>query len=181
MNLSPLTPLFVSLTLGGLMALGARSHHRIDGDVEIYKYPEVVAYLMGFCGLFFLAVPFLPGARGDMSQLSFFAFFAGFAACAVLAAVYFLRYRVTVDTKQLRYGAFGKRTVELAEILDAKVQRGSKSAQLFVQLSSGRKITFSGMLADFDSLANRMVSCALHNTGKPSDAATIERMMGRIR
>jgi hypothetical protein len=181
MNLSPLTPLFVSLTLGGVMVLGARSHRRIEGDVEIYKYPAAVAYLMGFCGLFFLAVPFLPGARGDMSQLSFFAGFAGFAACAMLAAGYFLRFRVTIDTKQLCYGAFSRRTVDLSEIVDAKVQRGSKSAQLFVKLQTGRKITFSGMLADFDSLASRMVSCALHNTGKPSDAATIERMMGRIR
>lgn len=181
MNLHPLTPLAVSLTLGAVVALGARSRHRVDGDVETYKYSSVLAYLMGFCGLFFLAAPFLPRARGDMSQWSFFAGFAGFAACAFLAAVYFLRYRVTVDTRQLCYGAFFKRTVDLAEIADASVQRGSKSAQLFVRLRNGRKITFSGMLADFDSLASRAVSCALLNAGKSLDAATIERMLGRVR
>jgi hypothetical protein len=181
MNLAPLTPLVVSVALGALMTLGAKAHHRVIGDIEVYKFPAAIAYLMGFCGLFCLGVPFLLGARGSADPLSFFGSFAAFAAGAVLAATYFFRYRVTIDATQLSYGAFFKRTIVLSDITDAKVQRGSKSAQLFVSLRVGRKITFSGMLGDFDSLAGRMVSFALKNAGTPCDAAAIENRMGRKR
>jgi hypothetical protein len=181
MNLSPLVPLFVSFGLVTVKLIGRYSHHRVNGDVEIYRYPPVYAYVMVFGCVFFLAAPFFPGARGSEDLWSFFFFFASFSVSAFLAAVYLLRYRVRLGKERLSYGAFFIRTIDLAEIIDAEVRGRGNTLRLFVKLCTGRKMVFEGSLSDFGLFARHMASCALQNTGRPIDDMTIKQILRRAK
>ena len=163
MNLTPLTPLFVGLTLTGIMLIGAREHRQIVGDAEIYKFPATLGYMIFGMAVFFVGAPFAPGANGDMDFLTFASFFWVIALLVVVFGVYLLKYRVVIEASHMSVGAYFKRQIDLSDIVTATLKKGSRSAELVLSLRTGRKILFSGMLADFDILAQRMISCAAKN------------------
>jgi hypothetical protein len=144
--------LAVALAFAAIAFVAARSHHDTVGNDEIYRYPSIVGYLMVGCGCFFLAIPFLTG-RGNASPMVFFLFFAAFAACAFAAATYFFRYRVVVSDTSLTYGTFGQTSVALTDVMDSLVTSG-RNQEMTVYLRDGRRVKFSGMLADFGSLVS---------------------------
>ncbi|MBD8897627.1 hypothetical protein [Rhodanobacter sp. DHG33] len=163
MSLSPLVPFFTGLTLTGVMLIGAREHHLKVGNAEIYKFPAALGYMMFGIAVLFLGAPFLPGAKGDMDFLTFASFFWIIAALVVAFGFYLLKYRVVINDGHLSAGAYFKRQIDLRDIVAANLKRGSRSAELTLSIRAGRKILLSGMLADFDSLAQTMISCAAKN------------------
>ena len=163
MNLSPLTPLFVGLTLTGIMLIGAREHHRTVGDAEIYKFPAALGYMIFGMAALFLGAPFLPGAKGDMDFLTFASFFWIIAILVIVFGVYLLKYRIVIDADHMSVGAYFKCQIDLGDVVTATLKKGSRSAELALSLRTGRKILFSGMLVDFDTLAQKMISCAERN------------------
>nr|GAT45557.1 predicted protein [Mycena chlorophos] len=160
MNLAPLTPLLVGLTLTAITALGSRTRHQVIGDCQIFRFPAVIAYLMFAVALLFVGAPFLPGAAGDMDFLTFASFFWIIALLTVAFGAYLLKYRVTVDGDRVSVGVYFKREFSLHDIAGATVKKGGRSAELNITLSNGRKLTISGMLADFDRLAGLVTSHA---------------------
>jgi hypothetical protein len=163
MNLSPLTPLFIGLTLTGVIFIGARGHHRKVGDAEVYKYPSTLGYMIFGFAVLLLSAPFWPGAKGDMDFLTFASVFWIFASLAVVFGVYLLKYRIVIGDGHMSVGAYFKRQIDLCDIVTATLKKGSRSAELSLSFRAGRKLLFSGMLADFDSFAETMVSCAARN------------------
>ena len=163
MSLSSLTPLFVGLTLTGIMLIGAGEHHRAVGDAEVYKFPAALGYMIFGMAALFLGAPFLPGAKGDMDFLTFASFFWIIALLVVVFGVYLLKYRIVIDARQMSVGAYFKRQIDLRDIVTATLKKGSGSAELVLSLRTGRKILFSGMQADFDTLAQKMISYAARN------------------
>lgn len=157
MNLAPLTPLVVGLVLAAVTALGARTRHQVIGNRLIYRFPPALAYLMMGIGLLFVGAPFLPGVVGKMGFLKFASFLWLFALFAIGAGVYFLKYRITIEGDRVSEGAYFKRDFSMSDIVEAKKMEGSRSAQLEIALRNGRKLTISGLLADFDSLADLIV------------------------
>lgn len=163
MHLQPFTPLFVGLTLAGLTALGARSHHQVTSDGQVFKIPPATAYLMIAIGLLFVGAPFWPGAAGNMDFLTFASFFWGFALFAAFFGVYLLKYRVVVDGDTVTIGAFFDRSFSQQDVEAVQLKRGSRSAELIIRLRSSRKVVISGMLGDFDVFANIMTNIANGN------------------
>lgn len=163
MHLQPFTPLFVGLTLAAITALGARSHHQVTSDGQVFKIPPATAYLMIAIGLLFVGAPFWPGAAGNMDFLTFASFFWGFALFAVLFGVYLLKYRVVVDGDTVTIGAFFDRSFSQQDVEAVQLKRGSRSAELIIRLRSSRKVVISGMLGDFDVFANIMTNIANGN------------------
>lgn len=92
-----------------------------------------------------------------MGFLKFASFLWLFALFAIGAGVYFLKYRITIEGDRVSEGAYFKRDFSMSDIVEAKKMEGSRSAQLEIALRNGRKLTISGLLADFDSLADLIV------------------------
>jgi len=89
-----------------------------------------------------------------MGFLKFASFLWLFALFAASVGAYFLKYRVTIEDGRVSVGSYFKRDFSMSDIVEAKRIDGSRSAQLEISLRNGRKITISGLLADFDSLAS---------------------------
>ncbi len=119
---------------------------------------------MVFAGLAFCAIPFLPGASGNISTIRFFWHFSPVWLFAFVAAAFFFRYRVVVRDETLTYGAFRRRAVPFSEVIDYDVLQGQRSAELWVYLKTGKAIKFSGMLSDFDEFVGLVNS---HMAGLP--------------
>lgn len=165
MHLQPfLTPLMISITLSVVCGISARSHHQATDDSDTFTISPVVGYLMVCVGLVCCAVPFLPGAAGDITTTRFFWYFSPFWFFAFTAAAFFFRYRVVVTDKTLTYGAFRRRVVPFSEVIDLDVLQGQKSSELWVYLRTGRTLKFSGMLSDFDEFVGMVNS---HMAGLP--------------
>jgi len=163
MHLQPPTPLFVGLTLAGITALGARSHHQVTSDGQVFKIPRATAYLMIGIGIIFVWAPFWPGAAGNMGFLTFASFFWGFALFSVLFGIYLLKYRVVVGSDTVTIGAFFHKRFSQQDVEAVQLKRGSRSAELIIRLRSSQRIVISGMLGDFDVLANIMTNIANGN------------------
>ena len=159
-----LTPLMTSLTLGVIMLVCARSHHHVSDDADTFTISPVVAYMMFGVGIVFCIAPFLPGAAGDIPTTLFFWYFSPFWLGAFTASAFFFRYRVIVRDSTLTYGAFRRTAVHFSEVIDFDVIQGQKSSELWVYLTSGKKLKFSGMLSDFDELVGMINS---HMAGLP--------------
>jgi tetratricopeptide (TPR) repeat protein len=67
--------------------------------------------------------------------------------------MYFLRYRVTVGSSTLEFGAWNPVSIAISDIVDTDVVTTGRSRALIVYLRDGRRLLFSGMLGDFPSLA----------------------------
>lgn len=150
MNLAPMTPIVVSLAISGLMAAGVKEHHRTVGQADIYKFPSVYFYLCISASLFFASVPFWPGVTGGDGP-SLIAF-GTFALLPLLAAYFFHQYRLIKEGQRISVGAFRKREFELSDIVASELQTG-RGAELRLRLSDGTRINISGLVTDFDQLA----------------------------
>ena len=153
-NLAPMTPIVVSLTTSLLMALGAREHHQEMGRFAVYKFPSVYLYLFLFVSVFFASVPFWPGVTGDRD--SALIAFGVFALLPLVAAYYFRKYRLIIEGSRVTVGAFRKRDFDLTDIVHSELQSG-RGAELRLQLRDGTKINVSGLVTDFDQLAQSIV------------------------
>lgn len=171
MNLQPLTPLFVGLAMAGVTAIGARSRHQMTGNGQVFKFPRATAYLMIAGGLFFVVAPFWPGATGNMDFLTFASLFWVFALFAALFGVYLLKYRVIVGSDTVTIGAFFDRRFFQQDVETVRLRRGSRSAELIIGLRSSRKFVISGMLGDFDILADTLTNIA--NANRRGDSTHI--------
>jgi hypothetical protein len=152
LNLAALTPLLTSLTLTVVAGICARSHHQSSDDADTFNFSPVLGYLMAAIGLLFCAGPLLPGASGDMSRAAFFWYSSPFWLGAFAASVYFFRYQVVVKDQTLIAGAFRRRAIPFEDVVDWDVVRGLRSSELLVYMRSGRRLTLSGLLPDFEEL-----------------------------
>ncbi|MEO6969135.1 MAG: hypothetical protein ABI132_11880 [Rhodanobacteraceae bacterium] len=132
-------------------------------EVDVYKFPVGLGCLMVFCSILFLTAPFWPGARGNMDLLTFSLPFLGFAAFAFFMGIYFFRYRVVLNRETLTIGAFFKKVTKISDIAEVRFQRENRTNQLIVLLRNGCKITFSGMLGDFQSLVSTLSTYGMRN------------------
>lgn len=153
-NLAPMTPVDVSLATSVLMAFGAREHHQEIGRIGVYKFPSVYLYLFLFASAFFASVPFWPGVTGDHD--SALIAFGVFAFLPLVAAYYFRRYRLTIEGSRVTVGAFRKRHFDLADIAHFELESG-RGAELRLELRDGTRINVSGLVTDFDKVAQSIV------------------------
>lgn len=154
MNLAPLTPMVVSLGIAALAALGSREHRRVQGDVEIYKFPSVYTYL--FVGIFavFAVVACMPSLTGhDPATIATFWLFP---SLAFVGGLYFFRYRLVIDRGVVTVGAFSRRHIDLGQVVDARLKTG-RGAELTLVLGDGSKVRLSGLLTDFDLLSQTLL------------------------
>lgn len=153
-NWAPMTPIVVSLTTSVFMALGAREHHQKMGRVAVYKFPSVYLYLFPFASVFFASVPFWPGVTGDHD--SALIAFGIFALLPLVAAYYFRKYRLVIEGSRVTVGVFRKRDFDLTDIAHSELQSG-RGAELRLQLRDGTKINISGLVTDFDQMAQSII------------------------
>jgi hypothetical protein len=171
MNLQIFTPFLVGLTLAGIRLLAKRDHHETVEGNDVYKYSSGLGYLLMVFGLIFAAIPLLPIPKGNASAFSYLGFFWLFSLVMFASAIYILKYRLTMHANYFSDGAFTQRTIQFRDIASTTVQRGASISGLYITLSSGKKIRFSGMLGDFETLVDRMTRCAEANQnggGMPS-------------
>jgi hypothetical protein len=164
MDLHALTPLMTSLSLSVVAGICARSHHLATDSEDVFGISPAVGYLMLGIGLLMCAVPFLPGAAGDISVIRFFWIFSPFWGGAFFAGIYFFRYQVKVTDTSMTIGAFRRRVIPFSEVIDYDVLSGGRSPELWVYLKDGKKLKFSGLLSDFDELVGMVNS---HMEGLP--------------
>jgi len=153
-----------SVTLAVVCALAARSHHQSSDEEDVFRVPSGIACLMLGFAVFFCLVPFFPGASGHLAPGRFFWYFVPFWGGAFFFALYLFRYRVIVRGGTLTTGAFRRRVISFADVIDWDLPSESKSPELWVYLNSGKKVKFSGMLGDFDDLVGLVNS---HMAGLP--------------
>lgn len=142
----------MSLVVAALWVIGSRAKHAKHeswGNDEIYHYPPGYGYLMLGGAVFISILPLL--FPRDATQLTVVTMWL-VAGAGLAAAVYFFRYRVTVGISTLEFGAWNPVSIPLSDIVDTDVAAG-RSRTLIVYLRDGRRLTFSGMLEDFASLA----------------------------
>jgi tetratricopeptide (TPR) repeat protein len=139
----------VSIVLATLALMGSRSKHETWGNDEIYRYPPAIGYLLLGGAVFMCVLPLL-FARDTPQPTIVLVWLAGGAGLAV--AMYFFRYRVTVGSSTLEFGAWNAVSIPISDIVDTDVVTG-RSRMLIVYLRDGRRLMFSGTLGDFPSLA----------------------------
>jgi hypothetical protein len=154
-NLAPMTPIVVSLATSLLMAVGVREHRQTSGIANIYKFPSVYFYLFICASAFFATVPFWPGATGG--QESSLIAFGIFALLPLLAAYYFRRYRLVIEGTRVTVGVLRKCQFDMSEITDSELRSG-RGAELRLKLRDGRTINVSGLVTDFDQLAQSIAA-----------------------
>lgn len=157
MNLVPLTPVFVSLTLCAVMALGAREHHRVDGEVEIYRFPRALVWLMSGCSALFASTPLWPGVIGDAKPAYFYGVMSMFVFASLGFAAYLRKYRLVWTPDGISLGAFSMRHLSRDDVTSVRWIKG-RGAELILTLQNGRKARISGLLMDFDTLASRVAT-----------------------
>ena len=150
MHWMPITPLVVSVGTSVLMAIGAKEHHQKLGQVDVYRFPSVYFYFFLFVSALFATVPFWPGVTGG--QESSLIAFGIFACLPLIGAYYFRKYRLVIDGPRVTVGAFRKRQFGGSDIANLELQTG-RGAELRLRLHDGTKINVSGLVTDFDELA----------------------------
>jgi hypothetical protein len=115
-------------------------------------------------GILFCAVPWLARREGDEPPSYFYWHWSPIWLLIFTGAAFFFRYRVVVRDQTLTYGAFRRRAIPFSEVIDYDVIKGQRSAELWVYLKSGKHLTFSGLLGDFDELVGMVNS---HMAGLP--------------
>ncbi|WP_430391768.1 hypothetical protein [Dyella sp. 20L07] len=154
MNLAALTPIVVSLGTAVLMALGGREHRRVQGNLEIYKFPSIYSYF--FIGAFalFAIVACMPSLTGhDPATIATFWLFP---ALVFVGGLYLFRYRLVIDGDEITVGAFSRRRIDLRQVVDMKLKTG-RGAELTLVFGNGSKIRLSGLLTDFDLMSQALL------------------------
>jgi hypothetical protein len=142
----------------------ARGHHQATEDTDTFTISPAVGYLFVGVGMLFCALPWLARREGDQSPSQWFWHFSPIWLLIFTGAAYFFRYRVVVRDQTLTYGAFRRRVVPFSEVIDYDEIQGQRSGELWVYLKSGKHLTFSGLLGDFDELVGMVNS---HMEGLP--------------
>lgn len=150
MHWMAITTLVVSVGTSALMAIGAREHHQKLGQMDVYRFPSVYFYFFLFASALFATVPFWPGITGG--QESSLIAFGIFALLPLIGAYYFRKYRLVIDGPRVMVGAFRKRQFEVSDIAHLELQVG-RGAELRLRLHDGTKVNVSGLVTDFDELA----------------------------
>lgn len=154
-----------------LAAIAARSHHQQVDDKEIYKYPAVIGYLMLGAGILFACVPFLPSARGSESIFWMLVHFLPVSVFPFCLAIYFFKFRLTLDDVAFVYGAFKRSRVLLADVIDTQTDTGDRKVpQLTVYLRNGKCVRFSGLISDFERLSSALYIAGLPDRGPMVDS-----------
>ena len=165
--LIPLTPLAVSIGLAAVTWLCARSRHLRTNSEHIYKFPLILACISALVAFLFLGLALLPGARGAQSKLIFMLELSPFCVGAATFACYLLRYRVTVKQESITVRSLRNSCIAFSEIADTDLLEGRRR-EFVVYLRGGKRVRFSGLLQDFDSLTNqisdRLIRSASANT-----------------
>ena len=159
-----LAPLFTSLTLSVVCGICARRQHQASEEADTFTFSPMIGYLFVGVGMLFCALPWLARRSEDIPPSHLFWRWSPIWLLLFAGAMFFIRYRVVVRDQTLIYGAFRRRAIPFSEIIDFDVLEGRKSAELWVYLKSGRRLTFSGMLGGFDQLVGVVNS---HMTGLP--------------
>ena len=118
------------------------------------------------CGYFLYWLSVLAWVNGDMTFLAFASSCWAVALLIVAFGIYLLKYRIAIDAEHMSFGAYFERKVELHDVVNATRKKCRRSAELILSLRTGRKILFSGMLSDFDTLTQKLSSCATQNKQK---------------
>jgi hypothetical protein len=141
-----LTP-FVGLVIAALAFASSRIRHETIGAADYYKFPVYLAYMMMGVTVFAAWAAFIPWEDNWTMPWVF-----GSIACVFsYAAAYFFRYRVMVTDACLTVGAFSKRQIPIADILDTDIVEG-RSRQFIIFARDGLRIQISGMVGDLDGL-----------------------------
>lgn len=154
----PLVPILTSITLTVVIAICGHAHHRHSDGADTFYFFPVLSYLMLFGALLFCIVPLLPGASGNTPTMTFFLAFTPFSCGAFLASIYFSRYRVVVTKETLTVGAFRRRAVSFSDVVDWDRLEGRYDDELLVYLRDNKRLRFSGLLSDFDTLVE-LIDC----------------------
>jgi hypothetical protein len=158
--------LVMPMVFGLLAAIAARSHYQEVDDKEIYKYPAAIGYLMLGAGIVFACVPFLPAARGSESISWMFVHILPFSVFPFCLAIYFFRFRLTLDDVAIEYGAFKRSRVLLADVIDTQTDTGDRTVpQLTVYLRGGKCVRFTGLISDFERLSSALYIAGLPDRG----------------
>jgi phosphate/sulfate permease len=131
---------------------------------DVFALSPAVGYLMLGMGLIIGAMPFLPHAAGDISDIRFFWICSPFWGGAFFAAIFFFRYRVKITDTTMTVGAFQRSVIPFSEVIDYDEIPGGRTPELWVYLKNGGKLKFSGLLSDFDELVGMVNS---HMEGLP--------------
>jgi hypothetical protein len=134
-----LMPLVIAATLSVFAFLSAHSHHQAGENADIYAFPPSLGYLLVFCGLIFMSMPFWPGIPGEYSKATFFWVFSPFWGFSFFTAVWFFRYRIIVSKESMCIHSFRKRCVEFNEIIDTDFKIGPRSQEFVIYLKSAKK------------------------------------------
>jgi tetratricopeptide (TPR) repeat protein len=146
---SYLSVVAVSVVLAAVILMGSRSRTESWGSEQTWRYPPALGYLLLGGGLLALIFPFLDSQGTPPARVTVL-WLAGGAALA--AAVYFLRYRVTVGLSTLEFGAWNPVSIPISDIVDTDMVVG-RAQLLILYLRDGRRLAFSGRLENFSSLA----------------------------
>ncbi len=97
--------------------------------------------------------------------------FSPFRIAAILAAIYFFRYRVVITRDCIAVRSIGSRSIDFGDVVDvATAPRQSK--ELLVYLKNGKRLRFSSLLQDYGSLKAQIESNSYlrlgHSTGSPA-------------
>jgi hypothetical protein len=98
-----------------------------------------------------------------MDFLSFASFFWIITLLVVTFGIYLLKYRIIICNDKISIGAYFKQKFSTRDIVAATTKRGRHSSELILKLHTGRKIIISGMVTDFNGLAEIMTSFAQSN------------------
>lgn len=170
MNWMPTIGTAVFTTFAGLRYLGSFEHHRQNDVVGVYRYPRPITWMIFGGAVFFAAVPFLPGSRGDMSLFDFGGIFWLMASIFLLSGVYYTRYRLILSNTALVLGAHGNKRIPISDMASVEVP-DNPGAQICIQLVSGGKIHISQWLVDHHQLGTRLRTLVLAQHRKDQTAS----------
>jgi hypothetical protein len=149
MNWHYVTPIATSLTTAAVIWVCSRAHHRAFADADVFFIPSVVGYAIGAIGVGVCTALVLIDAPLRVCS----AFLLGYS----LAALFFLRYRITVTKDAFTLRGLRRRTFRFADVADTHLAT-SGGRQLTVQLCDGRFVRLSGLVGDFDELVDLIES-----------------------
>ena len=173
------TPLVVS---GGLAVLGlvaGRERSIESGSVRAFYVPSVYCRFVAGVALACLAVPFIPSLQGDASAFFWYGFFALLSGGFSAFALYLRRYRVTVGTEGFSVRGLMETQYLIVDIASARpLMAGGGGRAYEIRMRNGKKLQFSGLLTDFDTLVDLLhvgPNHLMQPTGRKRPAVDQER------
>ena len=118
----------------------------------MYRYPWLLRWFLAFCGLIFVAAPYLSADPGKPIAIATYvvAFVVAFVFFAT--ALYMFVYSVTIKHDGIVVNAFRKREIAFSDVKDSKVVWTQYGRIIVVRLKDGEVFRFGGRLTDFSTL-----------------------------